>query len=294
MTTYACPKGHASETDDFCDTCGAKIGAATPLPSRVAPSGGSAHGGHAGGTAHGTGNGGGPADASGPAGGGYGPAGGVGNVAAGVGNGVAGGARPGSATGPAGGPADGGAASVLAGTSGSPNGGAPCPNCGMPRAGTGRFCEDCGYDHHTGKVPALTPVAAPATAAAPWTATIAADRAYFEANGIEGVDFPDHTTTRTLDLPPPQVRIGRRSVTQGTDPDIDLRDDDPGVSHNQALLTLSIDGVWLLSDLGSTNGTYLNDEQKPVTAGHSRALKAGDRIHVGAWTTITLHAPAQS
>ena len=29
MTTYTCPKGHASSTDDFCDECGAKIGGTT-------------------------------------------------------------------------------------------------------------------------------------------------------------------------------------------------------------------------------------------------------------------------
>jgi hypothetical protein len=47
-----------------------------------------------------------------------------------------------------------------------------------------------------------------------------------------------------------------------------------------------------VSDLGSTNGTYLNDEQKPLTAGQTRSVGDGDRVHVGAWTTITLHAPA--
>ncbi|WP_067501124.1 FHA domain-containing protein [Actinoplanes sp. TFC3] len=207
MTTYACPKGHESTTDDFCDTCGAKIGAAAP----VAPE-----------------------------------------------------------------------SAAVAATAAVKE---TCPHCGTPRAGSGRFCEDCGFDHQTGKVPVLAP---PAPVAASWTATVAADREYFEANGIEGVDFPDTPVSRTLTVQPPQVRIGRGSTSAGTAPEIDLRDDDPGVSHNHALLTLSVDGIWLLSDLGSTNGTYLNDEQKPLSAGQSRNLAGGDRIHVGAWTTITL------
>ena len=63
------------------------------------------------------------------------------------------------------------------------------------------------------------------------------------------------------------------------------------MSHNHALLTWSVDGVWLVSDLGSTNGTYVNDESIPLIAGLNRALKDGDQVHVGAWTTITLHAP---
>ncbi|MEV4642970.1 FHA domain-containing protein [Actinoplanes sp. NPDC049548] len=215
MTTYACPKGHASTTDDFCDTCGARITGAAPVAPAAAP-----------------------------------------------------------------------ATPAVAGES--------CPHCGAPRAGTGRFCEDCGFDHNTGKIPVLAaPATVPAAApAAAWTATIAADREYFEANAIEGVDFPAETHTRTVALPPPQIRIGRRSTSKGTDPEIDLADDDPGVSHSHALLTLSVDGVWLLSDLGSTNGTYLNDEPKPLTAGQTRTLADGDRVHVGAWTTITVHAPS--
>jgi len=224
VTTYTCPRGHESSTDDFCDECGAKIGGATTVSLPVAAPGGS----HA--------------------------------------------ATPAAAPAAA---------------------GAPCPNCGAPRAGGSRFCEDCGYDHSTGKVPALVPpteVMAPV--AAQWTATISVDRKYFEDNAIEGVEFPADAPSREVDLPAPQVRIGRRSRSKGTNPEIDLADSDPGTSHSHALLTLSVDGVWLVSDVGSTNGTYVNDEQQPLTAGQTRSLKDGDQVHVGAWTTITLHAPA--
>jgi hypothetical protein len=220
VSTYTCPKGHASSTDDFCDECGAKIGGTGTVPMTA-----------------------GAAPAASPA-----------------------------------------TASPAA---------EPCPNCGAPRAGGTRFCEDCGYDHSTGKVPALasSPVT-PAPVAGQWTATIAVDRKYFEDNAIEGVEFPADAPSREVDLPAPQVRIGRRSASKGTNPEIDLADSDPGVSHSHALLTLSVDGAWLLSDLGSTNGTYLNDEQQALTAGQTRSLKDGDQVHVGAWTTITLHAPA--
>jgi hypothetical protein len=170
-------------------------------------------------------------------------------------------------------------------------GGEPCPNCGTPRAGAGRFCEDCGFDHSTGRVPTLAQPVPVTSATAQWTATIFADREYFTANAVEGVDFPAQTGERRVSLPVPQVRIGRRSTSKGTDPEIDLADADPGVSHSHALLTLSVDGVWLVSDLGSTNGTYLNDEPKPLTAGQTRSVGDGDRVHVGAWTTITLHGP---
>ncbi len=173
-----------------------------------------------------------------------------------------------------------------------PAGAEICPNCGTPRTGNWRFCEDCGYDHTTGKVPALSTPSAPV--AGVWTATVGPDRTYFDANAIDGVEFPEGVAARTVTLPAPQVRIGRKSRSKGTDPELDLSAEplDPGVSHSHALLTLNIDGVWLLSDLGSTNGTYLNDEPKPLTAGQTRPLADGDRVHVGAWTTVTLHAPA--
>jgi hypothetical protein len=171
--------------------------------------------------------------------------------------------------------------------------GVPCPNCGTPRTGNWRFCEDCGYDHTTGKVPVVD-TAPPVPRTGQWTATIFADREYFHANAIDGVDFPPSSQDRTVVLPAPQARIGRKSTSKGTDPEIDLSAAplDPGVSHSHALLTLSVDGVWLVSDLGSTNGTYINDEPKPLTAGQSRALVDGDRVHVGAWTTIAMHAPS--
>ena len=267
MTTYACPKGHASTTDDFCDTCGAKIGGTMAITP--------------------------PSTVSTP---------------------IASAATSAPAT------------STPATSAPSKGGGVPCPNCGTPRTGNWRFCEDCGFDHTTGKVPTVDtepmtlpttgptsglptsglPTTGPATGlptsgpaggrpvAGRWTATVGPDRVYFDANAIEGVEFPAAATARTVDLPPPQVRIGRKSRSKGTDPELDLSAEplDPGVSHSHALLTLNIDGVWLVSDLGSTNGTYVNDEAKPLTAGQTRALAAGDRVHVGAWTTITLHAPA--
>jgi hypothetical protein len=169
--------------------------------------------------------------------------------------------------------------------------GAVCPNCGTPRAGSARFCEDCGYDHTTGKVPQLTEVLPEPVAAGEWTATLFADPAYFALNAADGVTFPADTGERIVTLSPPQVRIGRKSASKGTSPELDLADSDPGVSHNHALLTLNIDGVWLVTDLGSTNGTYLNDEDQPLSAGQSRALKDGDQVHVGVWTTLTMHAP---
>src|SRR5215470_12185015 len=128
----------------------------------------------------------------------------------------------------------------------------PCPNCGTGRAGL--FCEACGYDFSSGlPAPGPSPTAvpgpspgpgpAPATAvAAPapaWTAVVTADRAYFDgvmANGgpdAATIEFPAYCPERQFRLAGREMRIGRRSVSRGLEPEIDLTGPpaDPGVSH---------------------------------------------------------------
>ena len=50
------------------------------------------------------------------------------------------------------------------------------------------------------------------------------------------------------------------------------------------------DGGWAVVDLGSSNGTYINDDTTPIPANTPVPVQAGDQIHVGAWTTLTLQA----
>ncbi|MBB5953525.1 hypothetical protein FHS29_000095 [Saccharothrix tamanrassetensis] len=174
-----------------------------------------------------------------------------------------------------------------------------CPACGAVR--TGRFCEDCGHD-------SLAPVPSglPSTPAAPvpdaperWHATVEADRDYFErvvaAGGPDAaaVAFPEFCPARRFDLVGPQVTIGRRSRSRGVFPTVDLvgPPEDPGVSHSHALLVSTQDG-WSVVDLGSTNGTTVNGAHDPLRPNTPRPLSDGDRVHVGAWTTITLHRSA--
>jgi hypothetical protein len=187
---------------------------------------------------------------------------------------------------------------------GEPPSGEPCPRCGAPR--TDRFCEDCGYDFVTGT--GLTPPAAEEEKApdepdedadlpaGTWVAVIEADRAYYdrviELGGPDAVAlrFPPYTLERRMVLTGDQVRIGRRSVSQGMAPEIDLGQppEDPGVSHLHAVLLAQPDGSWALVDPGSTNRTTHNDSDEPVEVNAEIPLKQGDQIHVGAWTSITL------
>lgn len=164
----------------------------------------------------------------------------------------------------------------------------PCKVCGAALAG--RFCEVCGADSLASAPTQPLPVLE-------WTAVISADRAYFEVvQAAEGPDaksvqFPAYFPDRFFPLHGKQTSIGRRSASRGIVPDIDLTGppEDPGVSRLHAVLVPSGDG-WAVVDLGSANGTTVNDDPKPLLANVPRPLAAGDRVHVGAWTTITLRA----
>jgi FHA domain-containing protein len=255
----ACPHGHASASTDYCDVCGELMTGAAPAP----PQGSQPQSGPP------------PSAPGGPG-------------AAGEGEGET------------------------------------CPQCTTPR--TGRFCEVDGYDFETGSPSARRSPAVPTTQFTPgtqpgrgpgvsptgyhrltsgpagtrppagWSAIVSADRAYFETVLADlgpdggGLAFPPYSPDRRYLLVGPQVRIGRRSLTRGFTPEIDLSaaPEDPGVSHIHAVLLAKPDGGWVLVDPGSTNGTTLNDSTEPIEVNVEIPVRDGDRIHVGAWTTITL------
>ncbi|MFE6053172.1 FHA domain-containing protein [Kitasatospora sp. NPDC056446] len=131
-----------------------------------------------------------------------------------------------------------------------------------------------------------------------WIAVVAADRDYFTdmmaRSGPEaaGLFFPPYCPERRIPLTGRgQLRIGRRSQHRGTVPEIDLSvpPEDPGASHQHALLAEQADGSWVLVDQDSTNGTTVNGGAEPIAPHTAVPLNDGDRIHVGAWTTITVH-----
>jgi FHA domain len=255
-----CPSGHDSASTDFCDVCGMRMDGPAPLASSSSSSSSSAAA-----------------------------------------------TSPGAA--PAAVPAE------------------PCTRCGAAR--TGQFCEVCGFNFDSGVAPAaaagspgsagpgagadaspgpgsVTGTAAGSNAeavpdaAAGWTAVVTADRAYYDSVIAEGgpdaasIEFPGYCPERRFRLTGREMRIGRRSVSRGLEPEIDLTGPpaDPGVSHLHAVLIAEPDGTWAVLDPGSANGTSVNNGE--IVVGVRVPLHDGDRICVGAWTVLTIQAAAAS
>jgi serine/threonine protein kinase len=141
-----------------------------------------------------------------------------------------------------------------------------------------------------------SPSASPSLPAAPgtWTAVVAADRAYYESvqavsdQDAASIVFPAFVPERRFRLSGAEVRIGRRSVSRHIEPEIDLTGPptDPGVSRLHAVLAAGPDRNWSVVDAGSPNGIVVNG--KDVPPGEAVPLRDGDRIHLGAWTVITI------
>ena len=124
-----------------------------------------------------------------------------------------------------------------------------------------------------------------------WTAVVAADRAYYDsvqAESDQEIAFPAQVPERRFPLSGTEVRIGRRSVSRRIEPEIDLTGPptDPGVSRLHAVLIAGANRSWSVIDPGSPNGILVNGRDVPP--GKSVALRDGDRIHLGAWTVITI------
>jgi len=259
-----CPNGHDSASEDFCDVCGMRIAASPssgPAPPMAAPAA--------------------PPGLASPMG------------------------APGGSPRPA---------SPMGAPGGSPRPlpesadvGEPCPRCGVARSG--QFCEACGFSFGTDPsttapwpvapsaplVPPDLPGAGPKYAPAVWTAVVSSDRDFYEsvraASGPDGaaLPFPAYCAERRFRLTGNQMRIGRRSLSRGLEPEIDLTGPpvDPGISRLHAVLIAAPDGSWAVLDPGSANGTLVNGSEIPT--GVQVPLHDGDRINLGAWTAITVH-----
>jgi hypothetical protein len=125
--------------------------------------------------------------------------------------------------------------------------GAPCARCGRVNKARARFCAGCG-----------TPLAEPPR-----------PRLF--------VTSPHRSWELSMDRTP--VRIGRRDPRQNHYPELDLAEHDRGIASRHHA-TIQRDGdFYTLTDLGSTNGTILNNTL--IIPRVPQRLTQGDRIKIG-------------
>jgi hypothetical protein len=261
-----CPAGHESTSTDFCDNCGMRIGA-SPAPPVATPSAAASAG---------------VAAAAGPPPLPAEPCPQCGTARSGqfceaCGFDFVSGTPP--------------AAPAAASVPVSHAGNVPPPQAAAAPPGPGPLLGGGG-----GPSAAASGGAAAAATATSWTAIVTADRAYFDsvvaAEGPDAatLDFPGYCPERRFRLTGAEMRIGRRSVSRGLEPEIDLTGPpaDPGVSHMHAVLMAQPDGGWAIVDPGSANGTRVNGNE--LSVGVRTPLHDGDRICLGAWTLLTIQS----
>jgi hypothetical protein len=178
--------------------------------------------------------------------------------------------------------------------------GVTCPDCGAPHEpDSGNFCEICGYNFATGahgEVPIYSLETPPAvqvveTKEAIKNQQIATSQWELVVTIDPSLAYPESPPPPT-DQPPlifPLEKaanlIGRNSQAKGTHPEIAL-DFDTAISHRHALLTRQADGSFTLRDIGSSNGTYIEEEElKPML---DVPLQDGDEFTLGHWTRIKI------
>lgn len=203
-----------------------------------------------------------------------------------------------------------------------------CDNCGETCGPDDLFCESCGYDFVTGSVPEssdlppLVNVASDADTAAAGSASgatgsapqsspvpslvddssagiprvlieVSTDADYFAAMVTEGeVSLPDpRPADQDLELFGAELHIGRTSESRAVHPNVDVEalTGDPAVSTRHAVLRVSTNGTMTITDVGSTNGTFVGDfTGEPITQGVPVELDENMVVYLGAWTRLTV------
>jgi FHA domain len=308
MATFTCPDGHDSTAGDYCDVCGAPI-AAGAAASVTATAGGTTAGGRAADSA--------AADSAAvpaatppplpvAAPGRTCPNCDASNIAAALfcescGYDFTTGQLPRPLDPPSGlsldpvTPASG--AAVPAGSAG-PAGSSVVADPATPSSGTSVPAAAVAAPASSPSGPAASAPAASAPqtvppdadAVAPWVVEI-----WVDADWYAGQDVPEACPSPGMPtvvvLRERSVLVGRRSISRGITPEIEISGD-TGVSRRHAQLTT--DGQrWWVEDLQSANGTYLGAAGKPlpenpITPGQRVELAEDGRVYVGGWTRLVV------
>jgi hypothetical protein len=143
-----------------------------------------------------------------------------------------------------------------------------CPQCANDNLPNTLFCDTCGADIRPGAA-----VAAPPPVSVPLSGAGSRQKLYLYVHGSGGkwVRLPSQSL----------LVIGRTDTTTGTKPEIDLSPynaADTGVSRRHAQLRRTEHGL-TLEDLGSMNGTFVNNQRlapnRPVSLPQGALVRLG-------------------
>jgi pSer/pThr/pTyr-binding forkhead associated (FHA) protein len=140
-----------------------------------------------------------------------------------------------------------------------------CTNCGHPNRDDARFCAECGHPLQEDVTVTLPPTEA-------------------EEEVHEEFPFPhdELETGQALLLVKRGPNAGstflldQETTTVGRSTEGDVFLDDVTVSRKHAIFERRAGGAWVVRDVGSLNGTYVNGEQVDETK-----LASGDEVQIG-------------
>lgn len=140
-----------------------------------------------------------------------------------------------------------------------------CGNCGIDNTEGVSYCDECGTKLESEVTVAQAKPAVPSGTATPAKLVIT-------RGGTVGKEFSLETG---------ETQVGRWDPDGGAFPEVDLTSDDPEakISRKHARIFVQ-EGQYLVEDLGSLNGTYVNRGPR-LLPGSPQTLKNGDEIVMG-------------
>lgn len=173
-----------------------------------------------------------------------------------------------------------------------------CERCSTENLEGSRFCDVCGaalwMAGKTGKLPGAPGNGSNGSAHKPAASLVQSGAHHLsgEHKAIVALEAAPRTHAslviergvsagKKFPLSSAESNIGRWDADGGVFPDVDLDSDDPEakVSRRHARISLR-EGNYLIEDLGSTNGTFINRGRR-LAPGDRHSLKDGDEIIVG-------------
>ncbi len=149
-----------------------------------------------------------------------------------------------------------------------------CPSCGADNPSSEAYCVDCGANLGT-----CAPVATPMPVSVPAPVVTVPPLAPPSPPVASAVlKLADGTKDFSLDRE--ITTMGRRSLPDQIDPDVDVTPHDPEsyVSRRHAQIVRN-EGQYLFEDVGSSNGSFINNVR--AQPGVQQPLKDLDRIRLG-------------